>query len=54
MVRVMGDLQSSDADIDIGSGPMNLSQESEATDVGKPFYGPGTLPVVDNARQALR
>lgn len=33
----MGDLRSSDADTDTGSRRMNLSQEYEAADGGKPF-----------------
>ncbi len=49
----MGDLRSSDADIDIGSRPTNLSQEYEAADVGKLFYRPGILPVLNYTRQAV-
>lgn len=49
----MGDLWYSDGDIDIGSRPMNLSQEYEAADVGRPFLRPGILPVMYLARQAV-
>lgn len=52
--RVIGDLRSSEADIDIGSSPTHLSQEYEAADVGKPFYRPGSLPPLNLDKETMK